>query len=381
MATTHFVDNTALMNNPRSHVADNSDSKFDIKNAQPPLMDLNLLGLDPLSDASFKLFIKDINSLENMDTDLVSLHGHMVSSVEIMGIIVRVDLKDSRHTYAVDDGTGVIVCHLWRTFKDFQPMKVNCLPLSLLEKQEQMVSVYDSISNGFDIGDLICVYGRVIHYRGQKEIDVDDIFKLDDPNKELERVLELSILYDKYYCNPFSPQARSQDIKTSVGSLSSDSKKYDSIRLKDILLSYLEENVHSLTDFLVEETYGWPIFNLAFHNDNFIPDVDSISSALAAISETKGLIYKKHEVGKNSSFEVIRDGCGLCQEIMKITAVLCQGGKCQNGLHLNQILTALKQSSLYSNAPQIVVQKCLECLENSSDIFKVDKHRFLPIIL
>ncbi|GFR85886.1 CST complex subunit STN1 [Elysia marginata] len=147
------------------------------------------IGLDPLSRSTMKLFVQDILHLEPVScpnlkgTGLLSFEGHVVNRVEVMGIIVSVDKREKRHSYADN-------------LKDIPRAE---LPSSLQEKLDELRAVcVTKNEDGFDIGDLMLVRGCVKMYQDQLEIDVLDHRKIENLCLEYERVLQMPSLYKLY---------------------------------------------------------------------------------------------------------------------------------------------------------------------------------------
>ncbi|KAK3790679.1 hypothetical protein RRG08_038171 [Elysia crispata] len=174
-----------------------------------------------------KLFVHDILHLKPVDcpslkhTSLLSYKGHVVNRVEVMGIVVREDMREIRHSYAVDDGTGVIQCTFWKNSRHGTDKLSNIprddLPRSLQQKLDQMKAASVARNEeSFDIGDLVLVRGCVKTFRGQLEVDVLDHRKLENPCLEYQRVLKMPSFY-KIYNRPVKlPEAIEKSLQSSA---------------------------------------------------------------------------------------------------------------------------------------------------------------------
>lgn len=115
-----------------------------------------LIGLDPVYWSEPKLDISTISRLRESQSvpGVFLISNHPFTRVEIVGIVIGVDKRDKYSKYEVDDSSGAAIhCMHWT-------------PPSPVE-----------------IGDLVCIRGRITTFRAEREIKVFQIFKLSDMNE------------------------------------------------------------------------------------------------------------------------------------------------------------------------------------------------------
>ncbi|KAI9485457.1 MAG: hypothetical protein EXX96DRAFT_545150 [Benjaminiella poitrasii] len=130
-------------------------------------MNIRSLAQDPLFNANVRLFIKDIYELERLKVQTYAvyrLHDHFIRKVDIYGIVVAIESRNSTYVYSVDDGTAVIEC--FATNKE-QLNYVNLKPL-------------------FQLGDIARIIGHIIITEdGTRQIEARTIYPVEDANAEL----------------------------------------------------------------------------------------------------------------------------------------------------------------------------------------------------
>ncbi|KAH9525619.1 telomere cap complex subunit Stn1 [Bulinus truncatus] len=220
------------------------------------------VGLDPLFRTCMKLFVRDIfllkciNDAEWKGTSGIFSYGnHVVNRVEIMGIIVRIDKREKHNTYAVDDGTGVINCTCWKNSRITSCPQgfTDKLPLSLQTKLGELVTYNQSnLLDGYELGDLVLICGRVTEFRDHREISVMTHRRIDNPNAEVERMSKLISYYD-IYNQPFTlgPKLQRQLEKSSMGDSLFDA-------LKNGILEILNRPGCEIMEFAPKDVLTWP---------------------------------------------------------------------------------------------------------------------------
>ncbi|OYT43726.1 MAG: hypothetical protein B6U88_00010 [Candidatus Aenigmarchaeota archaeon ex4484_56] len=126
-----------------------------------------------------KLSIKDINTGNYIKIDrteseesqylpnYVEINGLKISRVNIIATVIDKFVSDNYATLTLDDGTDTIRCKL------FDKMDI----ITNIEK-----------------GDIVNVIGKVKEFDDERYIHLETITKIDDPNYEILRNLELKLL-------------------------------------------------------------------------------------------------------------------------------------------------------------------------------------------
>jgi hypothetical protein len=124
---------------------------------------------DIVSKTHFKLFIADVIKLKpSLNSTGYRFHNHTITNVEILGYIVGKYVHYNRTSYtstqffqythiftsshAVDDGSGVLTCNLWK-------------------------NEYTSHLNGvdFELGTLVSIHGKLVCFRDEMKISITHI--------------------------------------------------------------------------------------------------------------------------------------------------------------------------------------------------------------
>ncbi|MBU2560448.1 hypothetical protein KKA03_06085, partial [archaeon] len=129
----------------------------------------------PTRDTALKVRIKDITAGElkkgegDWDTHLLTPLNEEAGRVRVLGTVVsRFMREDGKYAVlTLDDATDTITT---RAFNE---------DVLLAEKAAE--------------GDIVDVIGRVAEYEGEKYIGIESVFKIDDPNWETVRKLELAL--------------------------------------------------------------------------------------------------------------------------------------------------------------------------------------------
>eukprot|EP00697_Spironema_sp_BW2_P015480 gnl/Spiro4/6346_TR3271_c0_g2_i1.p1 gnl/Spiro4/6346_TR3271_c0_g2~~gnl/Spiro4/6346_TR3271_c0_g2_i1.p1 ORF type:complete len:171 (+),score=50.04 gnl/Spiro4/6346_TR3271_c0_g2_i1:76-513(+) len=119
---------------------------------------------NPLLYANVKLFVCQLHSIPSNDDKMFFLGDVPVTHAEIVGVVVSVVVKDSFFKFAVDDGTGVVMCIVWLNDAKHAHSSTSAPPL----------------------GALVSVCGKVkiSRYCSRRELSVDTVALLDDPDAE-----------------------------------------------------------------------------------------------------------------------------------------------------------------------------------------------------
>jgi RPA family protein len=96
------------------------------------LLDSRYLGLEPLHNVFVKVFIVQLWRLPLVSEALgvYSLNGWYVNRVEVLGIVVRRDVKAGRFMFVVDDSSGLVEVLVWeKRFEREQPVDWDAIQL------------------------------------------------------------------------------------------------------------------------------------------------------------------------------------------------------------------------------------------------------------
>ncbi|MCW1297950.1 MAG: OB-fold nucleic acid binding domain-containing protein [Candidatus Parvarchaeota archaeon] len=125
-------------------------------------------------DTAYKLTIKDIVDAEPKEDNrtIRTKFGLNVRKARIIGSVMKIFIsEDNKYGFIVlDDGTETI------RIKSFDPSKN---------------------FSGIKIGDIVDVIGRINVYKNEVYLVEEKIIKVDDPNWEIERKIEIMILKEK----------------------------------------------------------------------------------------------------------------------------------------------------------------------------------------
>ncbi|CAO3691850.1 unnamed protein product [Umbelopsis ramanniana] len=136
--------------------------------------------LDPLLKTHVKIFTADIQKLSNIQEqfpELYKLDSRIISNVEIAGTIVGFEQNNTMIIYTVDDGFGTIPCCNWAVRTYAEPE--------------------------FELGQSVRILGRISVYKNQKQINIHEIYKMDDFNMEVLHWLQTIRLRESVYSKPF----------------------------------------------------------------------------------------------------------------------------------------------------------------------------------
>ena len=154
----------------------------------PPPLPTHLWGLDPLYFSHVKLFISHLLLLpRTVDPPTFLLSSHPLTSVELVGVIVGVDRRERWVGYLVDDSTGVVQCKVWGG-----------------EGGEEkgwgwMEGGEEGDGERLGLGVVVRVMGRVVEWRGEREVNVSCIRVERDEGAEMLHWMECIRLYEDVY--------------------------------------------------------------------------------------------------------------------------------------------------------------------------------------
>ena len=184
-------------------------------------------GTDPLWQSYRKVFCQTLKqSITRVQTGNVIafyLCNRPVSKVEIMGIVLGVEIKDSKVTMFVDDGTAVVRCIKYTYSNQIAKRKSQVHTFQGLRDQGYKILVVP------ENGDLVLVCGilaiQETNYDPYEHIITNiRIEVLTDPNAELLHWTSAMLLYESAYQKEFElPSTGSMVLPLSSSSSSSSS--------------------------------------------------------------------------------------------------------------------------------------------------------------
>ncbi|GES85468.1 CST complex subunit STN1-like [Rhizophagus clarus] len=167
---------------------------------------------EPLYHTEVKLFIKDIHNLnfvqhKKIDNKsgaekVVSVFyygqsNRPVQCVDIIGIVRAIDIFKKAIKYYIDDGSSTISC------TEFIPENNKPSWQQDDSSSELTRSQVPPVLNKFNISELVRVGGMLNEYKKRKEIIIRHMNKVEDPNEELLRWIEIISLKKDVYCKEF----------------------------------------------------------------------------------------------------------------------------------------------------------------------------------
>jgi len=146
-------------------------------------------GLDPLFWAFAKLSVKRLLSLAPFELvpNVLSFCGRPIHRAQVMGVVVDATEGDGRKSMRVDDGTGVVPCIAW----DSEMRAIHGA------RWHEMLW-----PRGGALGCLVTVFGEIGEFRGERQLKVQSLHVLDDPNAEALFYAEMDQLTRTVYMQP-----------------------------------------------------------------------------------------------------------------------------------------------------------------------------------
>jgi len=352
-------------------------------------MSLNkeLLGLDPLLRCCVQLQIKDVLNIQSAGLeecpDVLQVGvDHVTFKVEVMGLVVRVDQRERRHSYVVDDGTGVVTCTIWinkQTEFESACSSITDLPLSLRQKMNSVqVCQQEFNEEGYSLGDIVLIRGRLTEFMGQREIDVLDHRKVDNPNILSHHLLRLQPLYDYYKKSFLLPKKSSEELSAASGSKNGDNITV----LQEEIRKYIQSNMSLPSEFSLSQALLWPcvtnVFD-GFSNQGSEAEISSeVQKVLEALSNI-GLLCKLST--KNNHYVLIRVDSPIVQETLRILHSSCKSDiNAEKGCHIKQVLGSVKRHPSYHNLTLAAMQNAVDLLEENGDVVSLGDQRFLSLL-
>ncbi|BFZ04357.1 hypothetical protein BsWGS_07396 [Bradybaena similaris] len=352
-------------------------------------VDKRIIGLDPVFRSCVKMKVKDLKQLQRVNIqdygkpdekiELYSFMGHVINKVEVMGIVVMSDRKDQRHSFAVDDATGVILCVQWKPRDAIRTQLIpHQLPASLQEKFDKVKACQAAAQeSGLCLGDLVQVRGWITTFRDQPEIHVLDIRTFDNPCVEMEAVLEYPTVY-QVYKKPFIPPAavRSQLEGASIST-------FNQLAVQEAVCRHIQDSGCCQVTVTPSDIIVWPgvaALLAGSQDETSRSDIsmDVIRLALQSLESGRGRVYRL--AGTTDTYEIIGANCPMAARVMSLLKTVCQNGKnAEMGCHVFQLKDVLTKVPEYSRVDSPVLSYLLSCLETASDVVCVSAQRYTPM--
>jgi len=348
-----------------------------------------LLGFDPLLRCAARLQIKDLLNIQPANVvdfdcqDLYQVGEHICFKFQIIGYIVRVDKKQQRQSYVLDDGTGVITCTIWINQPNELDRKfaaINDLPTSLMEHKKELLDKEETFrQEGYCLGDVLSIRGRLTEFSGQREIYVLDHHQIKNPNTMSKYMLDLQPIYKSYKRKVQIPKTAAKELTAST-----DQNGCKISCLQAEIQSYLKVNTSLSSVFSISEILSWPcvtgIYNNA-SNSNSKDRADiclNVRKVLTALSNT-GLICRLSS--KTDHYEIIRPTSSVLNKALDVLKSCYKSDRNpENGCNIKQIFECLNKNPLYHNLTLAGMQNILNILEERGDVISLSNQCYLPML-
>jgi hypothetical protein len=184
--------------------------------------DTRYWGLDPLYNTPVKLFAVHINSLQqykHFDKSFILFGLHPIQKVEVVGVVVSAKKYPNKHSYLIDDGSGIVQCTVW-TNDAFLEDGVPAGAQSTIQGKKGFKiaqALMEALGpNGvLSVGDVVRIKGKLSKYRGI-EIHVSHVCIEKDPIVEALHWLQVIQLCKEVYSKPLQLQLSENDIYLPV---------------------------------------------------------------------------------------------------------------------------------------------------------------------
>ncbi|NXS89598.1 STN1 protein, partial [Erpornis zantholeuca] len=357
-------------------------------------------GIDPVFSAFARLYIKDITEMRESKQapGIFFYNGHPVRQVDVVGIVVQRQERESFYNYGVDDSTGVINCVCWKNPMVAEtPLSGHPSIPSSLTVFEQMKKLQETLSQKtkLEIGDVVRVRGHIRTYRQQREIQASCFYKVDDPvcDVQISRMLELPCLYREVYDKPFKGPEEIQREKKSgfeqdLGLSGLEGQSFSIQMLHEKVQGFLLENkiqtfyqqeletVDSLVSLAAEISLHLLHSFLPIQVKSKSKRIHSVFKEVIKMLQEKGVVFQKPSSSKDLYHVTDHD-----KELFKVTLDVikedCRKPRhAEKGCHFLHVLSCVRQS--YSpSLDEVVMHRVLELLESNSDVVSTMEGYFM----
>lgn len=335
-----------------------------------------LCGLDFCFHVFNKMYIDDIIALEQCHVipGMYWYKRHPIYKVDIIGVVVKRQENARCFIYAVDDGTGVITCCCWKSrlheqsSEEIESTLQRCrnLPEVLRKKMSVVLMSEAKKKEGYSLGDLVHIRGKIKIFRGEREVVASYHNKLEDPNMEIVRMSELPILYRTLYDVDTLPKKVLEELTEMSGQKKGICQGKIVPELKKILVTLIE--YQQPEEISVEHVSNIPEVTDLLKETKTSEERNSQIQSTLDVLEGEGRVFTKQ---KNQVYGVINPGCHMERLILEILKRDCVKEKFQNdGCHYLHIVDEVRKSPDYSVITNSCVLTCLNNLEYQSDVIR-----------
>eukprot|EP00656_Telonema_subtile_P045049 TRINITY_DN51315_c0_g1_i1.p2 TRINITY_DN51315_c0_g1~~TRINITY_DN51315_c0_g1_i1.p2 ORF type:complete len:253 (+),score=43.48 TRINITY_DN51315_c0_g1_i1:200-958(+) len=147
--------------------------------AEATEVQLSKWGLDPIFNTAVRLLACTLHSTESFIgiPGSSKLCGRPVVLVQLVGSIVKIEVKEKYLRFLLDDGSGVVWCIHW-----FESAEL---------KWDDRI-----------LGEVANVRGRITMYQGERQVTIQSVFIERVPNEEVLHWLQAIQLYQDCYSKP-----------------------------------------------------------------------------------------------------------------------------------------------------------------------------------
>ncbi|XP_052256103.1 CST complex subunit STN1-like isoform X2 [Dreissena polymorpha] len=292
-----------------------------------------------------------------------------------------VEMKPYPH-FTVDDGTGVILCCTWKDSynKTNTPINKTSLPDCLREKLISLETQTSLQEQGYQLGDLVHIKGKLKIFREKMEVVATYHVKVEDPNIQLFRMNELPRIYQQCYNRPFQLPLKVQQA-LSRGSTRNDGKPEQTLtaELKTILhqaVCNTDQVLMTVDDF---QKYDRVKEFLSAHCEKSADPLHSrqvmVANALS-LMEDEGHVVRRSD--QRNLYELLYWKSKLEDAIRKVLVTECAKPKyAEKGCHYLHILTELQNTLAYSKLKKVALVFCLDKLESQSDVIRTTQAHYM----
>lgn len=333
-----------------------------------------------------KMYIADILNMQEYPhcPGAFVYNNHPIYKVNVLGVVVKRVENSKAVIYAVDDGTGVILCCCWKVVDQRRTASaVSCkgLPCLLWKK---VTEIDQSDEEGYSLGDQICVKGILKVFRDKKEVVAKVHYKVDDALSHVARMCELPNLYMQCYDVPFELPLKVQQAQNLNGQLMGNCNKTELSlveEMKAVIYDYISKSDH-IVDLHVNDLLGFAKVQIIL--DKIKADkcarqekeLELLMHSLLLL-EDDGLVARRSD--RRNLFEVLLNKSKLERHIVQILekeTTLTQYS--EKGCHYMHILDELHKTTKYAKVRRETVNFCLDKLEAQSEVIRSTHSHYLP---
>ncbi|KAM3173250.1 hypothetical protein ACTXT7_012872 [Hymenolepis weldensis] len=192
--------------------------------------------LDPLTKMNFRILIGDILGMSpsSISNGLFIFASRFISYVDIVGVVRQIDVRENYYLTQVDDGTGQVICTIWR--KNVTPEMPNQIsdcsqPAESLALGRKLIRLAvratpvifstpdgngNNLSSSLGVGDTVHLRGRLQLFRESITVSVSYCRIIKNPQEELDSLLQAHHLKTHIYSQPYNPAQIFENLKADL---------------------------------------------------------------------------------------------------------------------------------------------------------------------